>query len=160
MVLIGNSFFRPYAENLDVVAADAGYDDHSSTLVFRGGENGIASSFWDDSTSQETLSIKAALDAGGVELFAMTASIARAIALEKRGAPNAKEAAALADMFCNNSRRVVEETFYALWHNDDDQKVAITKQVMGDEFLWMEEMARRIDPLEREERAVEAPAAR
>ena len=32
-----------------------------------------ASSFWDDSTSQETLSIKAALDAGGVELFAMTA---------------------------------------------------------------------------------------
>ena len=45
MVLIGNSFFRPYAENLDVVAADAGYDDHSSTLVFRGGENGIASSF-------------------------------------------------------------------------------------------------------------------
>ncbi|MGB2135545.1 MAG: hypothetical protein ACPHYG_06095, partial [Flavobacteriales bacterium] len=43
MVLIGNSFFRPYAENLDVVAADAGYDDHSSTLVFRGGENGIAS---------------------------------------------------------------------------------------------------------------------
>lgn len=73
MVLIGNSFFRPYAENLDVVAADAGYDDHSSTLIFRGGENGIASSFWDDSTSQETLSIKAALDAGGVELFAMTA---------------------------------------------------------------------------------------
>ena len=58
MVLIGNSFFRPYAENLDVVAADAGYDDHNSTLVFRGGENGIASSFWDDSTSQETLSIK------------------------------------------------------------------------------------------------------
>ena len=34
MVLIGNSFFRPYAENLDVVAADAGYDDHSSTWSF------------------------------------------------------------------------------------------------------------------------------
>ncbi len=94
------------------------------------------------------------------ELFAMTASIARAIALEKRGAPNANEAAALADMFCNNSRRVVEDKFYALWHNDDDQKVAITKQVMGDEFVWMEEMARRIDPFEREEQAVEAPAAR
>lgn len=73
MVLIGNSFFRPYAENLDVVAADAGYDDHSSTLVFRGGENGNASTFWDDSTSQETMSIKAALDAGDVGLFAMTA---------------------------------------------------------------------------------------
>ena len=38
------------------------------------------------------------------------------------------------DMFCNNSRRVVEDKFYALWHNDDDQKVAITKQVMGEEL--------------------------
>ena len=73
MLLIGNSFFRPYAENLDAVAADAGYDDHNGTSVFRGGDNGRASNFWDDSTSQETLSIKAALDAGGVELFAMTA---------------------------------------------------------------------------------------
>ena len=73
MLLIGNSFFRPYAENLDVVAVDAGYLDHSSTTVFRGGDNGLASSFWDDSTSQETMSIKAVLDAGGLELFAMTA---------------------------------------------------------------------------------------
>jgi hypothetical protein len=72
MLLIGNSFFRPYAENLDVVAVDAGYLDHSSTTVFRGGENGWASSFWNDSTTQESLTIKAALDAGGVELFAMT----------------------------------------------------------------------------------------
>ena len=73
MLLIGNSFFRPYAENLDVVATDAGYDDHSSTTVFRGGDNGRAGNFWDDSTSQETMTIKAALDAGGIELFAMTA---------------------------------------------------------------------------------------
>ena len=72
-LLIGNSFFRPYAENLDVVATDAGYDDHSSTTVFRGGEYGRAGNFWDDSTSQETMTIKAALDAGGIELFAMTA---------------------------------------------------------------------------------------
>ena len=72
MVLIGNSFFRPYAENLDIVAADAGYTEHNSTIVNRGGENGWASSFWNDSTTQESLTIKAALDAGGVELFAMT----------------------------------------------------------------------------------------
>ena len=73
MLLIGNSFFRPYADNLDVVAADAGYAEHSSTTVFRGGDNGRAGNFWDDSTSQETMTIKAALDAGGIELFAMTA---------------------------------------------------------------------------------------
>lgn len=72
MVLIGNSFFRPYAENLDVVAADAGYTEHNSTIVNRGGENGWPSSYWNDSTSQESLTIKAALDAGSVELFAMT----------------------------------------------------------------------------------------
>ena len=72
MLLVGNSFFRPYAENLDVVAADAGYTEHNSTIVIRGGENGWASSFWNDSTTQESLTIKAALDAGGVELFAMT----------------------------------------------------------------------------------------
>lgn len=73
MLLIGNSFFRPYADNLEVVAADAGYADHSSTTVFRGGDNGRAGNFWDDSTSQETMNIKAALDAGDIELFAMTA---------------------------------------------------------------------------------------
>ena len=72
MLLIGNSFFRPYAENLDIVAADAGYTEHSSTIVTRGGRYGWASSFWNDSTTQESLTIRAALDAGGVELFAMT----------------------------------------------------------------------------------------
>jgi len=72
MVLIGNSFFRPYAENLDIVAADAGYTEHNSTIVNRGGENGWASSYWNDSTSQESLTIKAALDEGSVEVFAMT----------------------------------------------------------------------------------------
>ena len=72
MLLIGNSFFRPYAANLDIVAADAGYTEHSSTIVTRGGRYGWASSFWNDSTTQESLTIRAALDAGGVELFAMT----------------------------------------------------------------------------------------
>jgi len=92
------------------------------------------------------------------ELFAMTASIARAIALEKRGAPGAAEAADLADMFCNNSRRVVEERFYQLWNNDDNQKVAVTKQVMADAYTWMEEMPNLLDTEEGAE--ADAPAAR
>ena len=36
MLLIGNSFFKWYAENLDVVAMDAGYDDHNSTDCISG----------------------------------------------------------------------------------------------------------------------------
>ena len=39
MLLIGNSFFRPYAEKLDDMAIDAGFVNHNSTTVFRGGEN-------------------------------------------------------------------------------------------------------------------------
>ena len=94
------------------------------------------------------------------ELFAMTASIARAIALEKRGAPGAAEAAELADMFCKNSRRVVEERFYSLWNNDDDQKVRVTKQVMADAYTWMEEMPDLLETPDEALDEVEAPAAR
>lgn len=72
MLLIGNSFFKPYANHLDDVAADAGYTEHNSTLVFRGGENGWAISFWNDSTSAAHQEIKAAFDAGGIEYFGMT----------------------------------------------------------------------------------------
>ena len=49
MLLIGNSFFRPYAEKLDEMAIDAGFVNHNSTIVNRGGENGRAINFWNDS---------------------------------------------------------------------------------------------------------------
>lgn len=72
MLLIGNSFFKPYANHLDLVAADAGFNNHNSTLVFRGGDNGWAISFWNDSTSNSHQEIKAAFDGGGIEYFGMT----------------------------------------------------------------------------------------
>ena len=97
----------------------------------------------------------------GERIFAMTASIARAIAMEKRGAEGAAEAAELAQMFCKNSRRVVEERFYQLWSNDDDAKVAVTKQVMGDAYTWMEAMPQGVISTDDSADAeVEAPAAR
>ena len=37
MLLIGNSFFKPYAEHLNNLATEANLNDHSSTLVNRGG---------------------------------------------------------------------------------------------------------------------------
>ena len=73
MLLIGNSFFKPYANHLDDVAADAGYRNHNSTLVFRGGENGRAINFWNDSTSSAHNTIKTTLDQGGIDFFGMTA---------------------------------------------------------------------------------------
>lgn len=72
MLLIGNSFFRPYAEKLNEMAIDAGFVNHNSTIVIRGGENGRAINFWNDSNSTEHSLIKSTLDQGGVDFFGMT----------------------------------------------------------------------------------------
>ncbi|MBJ93696.1 MAG: acyl-CoA dehydrogenase [Rickettsiales bacterium] len=79
------------------------------------------------------------------ELFAMTASIARAIALEKRGASEAAQAADLADAFCLKSRRVVKQRFAELWSNDDLAKVALSSQVLKGDHVWMEAMPERLN---------------
>ena len=72
MLLIGNSLFRPYAEKLDLMAVNAGFVDHNSTIVFRGGPNGRAINFWNDSSSSEHNLIKSTLDQGDVDYFGMT----------------------------------------------------------------------------------------
>jgi hypothetical protein len=73
MLLIGNSFFKPYANKLDDQATDAGLTDHHGVVITRGGENGRAINFWNDSSSAEHLQIKSVLDQGGLEYFGMTA---------------------------------------------------------------------------------------
>ena len=74
------------------------------------------------------------------ELFAMSASISRAVTLQKRGAPEAAAALEAAEHFCKQSRRVVRQRFHELWHNDDDAKVAFSRQVLKGEHTWLEEM--------------------
>ena len=73
MLLIGSSFFKPYAEKLDDLSIIAGFENHSSTRIIRGGDNGRPINFWNDSNSNEHLQIKAALDAGNIDIFGMTA---------------------------------------------------------------------------------------
>ena len=65
MLLIGNSFFRPYAQNLEKVAIDAGFDNHSAIGVFRGGDNGRPVNFWNDSETEEHQLIKSTLEQRG-----------------------------------------------------------------------------------------------
>jgi len=72
MLLIGNSFFRPYAEKLDELAIEAGFENHTSTRITRGGDNGRPINFWNDSNSNEHQQIKATLDQGNVDFFGMT----------------------------------------------------------------------------------------
>jgi alkylation response protein AidB-like acyl-CoA dehydrogenase len=93
------------------------------------------------------------------ELFAMSASISRALALQARNAPEAAAAQEAADHFCKKSRRMVEQRFHELWNNDDDAKVAFSRSVLKGEQLWMEQMVTDLhDAVEAPQ--VQAPAAR
>ncbi len=74
MLLIGNSFFKPYANQLDAMAVEAGYINHSSTLVFAGGENGRPINLWETEDSRHR-DIKEALDRGDISVFGMTAGL-------------------------------------------------------------------------------------
>lgn len=73
MLLIGNSFFKPYAKKMDELAMDAGFVEHTSTRITRGGDNGRPINFWNDSLTEAHLGIKAALDQGDIDIFGMTA---------------------------------------------------------------------------------------
>lgn len=72
MLLMGNSFFRPYADHLNNLATEANLNEHTSTVVNRGGENGRPINLWNDSTTEEHQLIKSTLDQGNIEVFGMT----------------------------------------------------------------------------------------
>lgn len=72
MLLIGNSFFRPYADHLNTLATEANLNEHISTIVKRGGELGRPINLWNDSNTEEHHLIKSTLDQGNIEVFGMT----------------------------------------------------------------------------------------
>ena len=72
MLLMGNSFFRPYADHLNNLATEADLNEHNSTVVNRGGENGRPINLWNDSNTEEHQLIKSTLDQGNIEVFGMT----------------------------------------------------------------------------------------
>jgi len=74
MVLMGNSFFRPYAQELGEMARAAGFTEHRDTGFFAGGDNGRPTNLW-QANNALTAEIKAALDEGDVDMFGMTAGL-------------------------------------------------------------------------------------
>jgi alkylation response protein AidB-like acyl-CoA dehydrogenase len=72
------------------------------------------------------------------ELFAMAASVTRAQALRKAGAPEAEEAAALADVFCRIARRRVRSLLGELWSNDDALRYRTAGDVLKGRHEWLE----------------------
>ena len=69
-LFIGHSFFVPFANGMPFYTAQAGITDHTQTVVFSGGASGAPQALWEDAA--HAAEIKAVLDGGDVELFAMT----------------------------------------------------------------------------------------
>ena len=72
------------------------------------------------------------------ELFAMSASVARARALAAAGRPEADSAETLADALCLQERARVQGLFHALWHNHDQAAYATGRRALAGEYGWME----------------------
>jgi len=75
----------------------------------------------------------------GAELFAIAATTGRAQMMVRVGHPHAAQAVALADLFCRQSRRRVDELFRALDSNDDVRIYGNARAVLDGEYQWMEE---------------------
>ncbi len=72
----------------------------------------------------------------GAELFAMAASVSRAVKQAKQGN---KDALKVADLFCRNARRRVQAAFKALWSNADVQKYRVAREILDSRHVWLEE---------------------
>jgi alkylation response protein AidB-like acyl-CoA dehydrogenase len=78
------------------------------------------------------------------ELFAMSASVARAHAMGKAGDASAAHAAELADVFCRGSRRKVDRLFDELWGNHDVEAYRTAVDVLNGDHVWMERLVENL----------------
>jgi len=81
------------------------------------------------------------------ELFAQTASVARAQAMRQTGNADADGARDLSDAFCRQSRRRVKDLFHGLWHNDDETMYRLAISVLDGEHAWLESNVIGLDAL-------------
>ena len=77
----------------------------------------------------------------GSELFAMSASCARADALNGKDPDGHKGVIELADIFCRDARRRVEELFRASGRNHDPETYRFAQKVLEGEYEWLEKGA-------------------
>jgi alkylation response protein AidB-like acyl-CoA dehydrogenase len=75
----------------------------------------------------------------GAELFAMAASCSRAQRMKDDGMDGAAGAFELADLFSRQARRRVEESFDALFDNDDVATYKVAQQVLAGQHAWLEQ---------------------
>jgi hypothetical protein len=77
----------------------------------------------------------------------MCATVTMAQAQVKAGGPEAANALELADLFCRNSRRRVEESFRHVADNDDEKGYQLAKDVLEGRITWLEEGVFNVDDL-------------
>jgi len=75
----------------------------------------------------------------GSELYAMAAACVYAKTIEKEQPERGQAALELADLFCKQSRRRVEQLFSELWANDDDHNYRAALKVLDGDYQWLEE---------------------
>jgi len=74
----------------------------------------------------------------GAELFAMAATCSRAAATSRLGGKAGSDALELADAFCRQAGRRVDEKFAAVWQNDDVATYAVARKVLDGGYSWLE----------------------
>jgi len=75
----------------------------------------------------------------GAELFAIAATVGRARMFVRTGRPGAEEAVQLADLFCRQARRRVDDLFRGMDDNDDARMYRTARQILDGDFLWLED---------------------
>ena len=73
-----------------------------------------------------------------MELFVITASVAKSRAYDDLGHDAKKSAERLADLASRNASRKVRKLFKDLWSNDDALKYAVGREVLSEEHTWLE----------------------
>jgi alkylation response protein AidB-like acyl-CoA dehydrogenase len=75
----------------------------------------------------------------GAELFAIASAATYAQTLVSEHPERAEQAIELADLFCKQARRRVDDLFGQLFANDDDDAYKVAMQVLEGDHTWIEE---------------------
>lgn len=75
----------------------------------------------------------------GAEVFAITAACVHARTIADDDPEQGESAYELADLFCRQARRRVDQLFHDLWQNDDAGNYAAAQKALEGRYTWLEE---------------------
>jgi len=75
----------------------------------------------------------------GAELFAISSAVVYANTIASERPEQADQARELADLFCAQSRRRVDQLFHDLWRNEDDANYKAAMKVLDGDYKFLEE---------------------